>query len=530
MSYSIVGNNKTPVFFLAWYEVCIDEDEDEYADIEGETVDEEDIFGRRAIVPKNSNSTTVTIVFYYHAPTSEWYWDYNYGIDYKPVVPVVFAADSNWQLTQCLNASFYEVSFSGQANGWKSMNVTLTRKLVKDERIVFGVYSDLHGYASNGEVEDPYTTMSYFYWTRAQRRDYASQIAYVSSPEFISQQRNITNDYEISLYLQYENEIESVAYTRTVLGNVRPATANNRKLIWKRKIPSLWNLSSRLTRKTDWKRNALSDGVLSAGAFRSNHLFRAASDSKSFSDDSDKRIFFFRRHEDQEGITARNSRSNRMKKEYSDGCSFSDSLQQLLLIIRSVFSNGEALDFSSHVTDYKRLPESVVDDKELIIRFGDNFRSFTDEVDFEALPFASRLFYRSVQTVLSFWDWLRGKIREANNVVTLFTPVVLEITLNEKNMKRIYKGKTKLRVLFDCGCDLSGYASVNLCGRKPDDTVVSFPAIVKDAEKGIIFYDVQSENDFDQSGWWSFWPEFVFDDDRTSCGKAIRRFVYEVGT
>ena len=429
MCYSIVGNNRTPDFFLAWYEVCIDEDEDEYADIEGETVDEEDIFGRRAIVPKNSNSNTVTIVFYYYAPTSEWYWDYNYGIDYKPVVPVVFAADSNWQLTQCLNASFYETSFVGQANGWKSLNVTLTRKLVKDERIVFGVYSDLHGYASNGEVEDPNTTMSYFYWTRAHRRDYASQIAYVSSPEFISQQRNISNDYEISLYLQYENEIESVAYTRTVLGNVRAASANTRKLVWKRSIPSLWNLSSRLSRKTVWKRNSSSDGVLSAGAFSSNHMFRSASDSKSFSDSSDKRIFFFRHHEDQEDITARSFRSNRMKFETSDGFSFGDSLQQLLLIIRSVFSSGDALDSSSHIADYKRLPESIVDDEELIIHFGDNFRSFTDEVEFEALPFASRLFFRTVQTAISVWDWLRGKIREANNVVTLFCPIADEITL-----------------------------------------------------------------------------------------------------
>lgn len=432
MSYSIVGNNKTPDFFLAWYEVCIDEDEDEYEDMEGETVDEEDIFGRRAIVPKNSNSNTVTIVFYYYTPTSEWYWDYNYGIDYSPVIPVVFAADSNWQLTQCLNASFYETSFVGQANGWKSMNVTLTRKLVKDERIVFGVYSDLHGYASNGEVEDPNTTMSYFYWTRAHRRDYASQIAYISSPEFINQQRNITNDYEISLYLQYENEIESVAYTRTVLGNVRPATANNRKLIWKRNIPSLWNLSSRLTRKTDWKRNALSDGVLSAGAFRSNHIFRAASDSKSFFDLSDKWILFFRNHEDQEEITTRNYRSNRMKIEKNDDFSFSDSLQQLLLIIRSVLSGADALDSSSHVADYKRLPESFVDNEELVIRSGDNSRSFTDEVDFEALPFASRLFFRTVQTVMSFWDWLRGKIREANNVVTLFCPIADEIKMECK--------------------------------------------------------------------------------------------------
>lgn len=432
MSYSIVGNNRTPDFFLAWYEVCIDEDEDEYADIEGETVDEEDIFGRRAIVPKNSNSNTVTIVFYYYAPTSEWYWDYNYGIDYKPVVPVVFAADSNWQLTQCLNASFYETSFVGQANGWKSMNVSLTRKLVKDERIVFGVYSDLHGYASNGEVEDPNTTMSYFYWTRAHRRDYASQIAYVSSPEFISQQRNISNDYEISLYLQYENEIESVAYTRTVLGNVGAATANIRKLVWKRNIPSVWNLSSRLTRKSDWKRNTSSDGALYARAFRSNHLFRSASDSKSFTDATDKRIFFFRSYEDQEEITARNYRANRMKVGNSDGFSFADSIQHFLIILRSVYSDGGGTDSLLHQSDYKRLSESIVDDEGIVIRSGDNFRSFTDEVDFEALPFASRLFFRTVQTVMNFWEWLRGKIREANNVVSLFCPIADEITLECK--------------------------------------------------------------------------------------------------
>ena len=432
MSNSIVGNNRTPDFFLCWYEVCLDEEEDLYEDMEGETVDEEDLFARRAIVPKNSNSKTVTIFFYYHAPTSEWYWDYIYGIDYKPVIPVVFTADSNWQLSQCLNASFQETSFTGQANGWKSLNVTLTRKLVKNERIVFGVYSDLHGYASNGEIEDPNTTMSYLYWTRARRRDFASQIAYISSSEFISQQRCVTNDYEISLYLQYENEIESVAYTRTVLGNVGAATANSRKLVWKRAVPCLWNLSSRLTRKSDWKRNASSDGALSAGAFRFNHLFRSASDSKSFSDANDKRIFFFRSHEDQEEITARNYRSNRMKYETSDGFSFADSLQQLLLIIRSVFSTGGAFDSSSHIADYKRVPESVIDDEELIIRSGDNFRNFTDEVDFEALPFASRLFFRTVQTVMSFWDWLRGKIREANNVITLFCPIADEITLECK--------------------------------------------------------------------------------------------------
>ena len=229
--------------------------------------------------------------------------------------------------------------------------------------------------------------------------------------------------------MQYENEIESVAYTRTVLGNVRAATGNSRKLAWKRTVPTSGNLTALFTRKSAWKRNATSSGHLTSAGFGSNHLFRAARDSKSFSDSSDKRIFFFRHHEDQKEITTKSYRSNRIKFETSDGFSFGDSLQQLLLIIRSVFSSGGALDSSSHIADYKRLPEAIVDDEELIIRSGDNFRSFSDEVDFEDLPFASRLFFRTVQTVMNIWDWLRGKIRETNNVLTFFCPIDLEITM-----------------------------------------------------------------------------------------------------
>ena len=426
MSNSILGHNIEPVVLTTEWEVEIDDDE--YEDMEGEMVDEEDIFGYRAIVPKNSNSTTVSIFFYYYAPTSEWYWNYAYGLDYKPVIPVVFACDSDWKLTQCLNVSLVETNLTGHANGWVQFNITLTRKLIKDEKIVFGVYSDILGYVGD-YIDDPDTTMCYLYWSRARRRDYASQIAYLSSAEFLQKQQGIFSDYEMCIYMQYENEIESVAYTRTVLGNVRAATGNSRKLAWKRTVPTSGNLTALFTRKSAWKRNATSSGHLTSAGFGSNHLFRAARDSKSFSDSSDKRIFFFRHHEDQKEITTKSYRSNRIKFETSDGFSFGDSLQQLLLIIRSVFSSGGALDSSSHIADYKRLPEAIVDDEELIIRSGDNFRSFSDEVDFEALPFASRLFFRTVQTVMNIWDWLRGKIRETNNVLTFFCPIDLEITI-----------------------------------------------------------------------------------------------------
>ena len=96
-------------------------------------------------------------------------------------------------------------------------------------------------------------------------------------------------------------------------------------------------------------------------------------------------------------------------------------------------------------------------------------------------------------------------------------------------MKRIYKGKSKLRILIDTKCDLSGYEDVSIVFMKPDVSQFTVSSVVKDVETGIIFYDVQSEEELNQSGWWTLWPEVRFDDDRTACGRAVRFFVYEAG-
>ena len=70
---------------------------------------------------------------------------------------------------------------------------------------------------------------------------------------------------------------------------------------------------------------------------------------------------------------------------------------------------------------------------------------------------------------------------------------------------------------------------MKIWARKPDGNVVNFQAVVKDVEKGIIFYDVQTADEIDVAGWWTFWPEVIFDDDRTACGRAVKVFVYESG-
>ena len=366
MANSILGNNGACNYYLTEHETEVGDDE--YEDLMGEFVDELDVFGYRAVTPKASQTTSVKIFFYYKAPNSEWYWDYMYGDPYDPIIPLVFSCDSNWKLTELLNSSTYEVTLAGRANGWIEMNVTLKRKLVKNERIFFGVYSDTLGVVHTHEDEDP-TDNCYLYFSTARRSSYANQMAYVTSSQWLSNSMPSKWDFDICCYLQYENEFEGVAYSRTVLGNAR----------------------------------ALS-GL-------------------------EKRIFFFRALENTGVMSSSATRSCRMKIENADEFSLYENLQQLLLIIRSCFSGGGITESLEHKADYKRLPESVIDDLEEVTRCSESFRSASDDVGIEALPFASRLFFRTVQTVMSLWDWLRGKIREANNVITLFCPIDTEITL-----------------------------------------------------------------------------------------------------
>ena len=49
-------------------------------------------------------------------------------------------------------------------------------------------------------------------------------------------------------------------------------------------------------------------------------------------------------------------------------------------------------------------------------------------------------------------------------------------------MKRIYKGKSKLRILIDTKCDLSGYEDVSIVFMKPDESQFTVSAVVKDVD------------------------------------------------
>jgi hypothetical protein len=367
MSNTVLGNKQEYTFYQDYHEVELDDDE--WIELEGELVDGESIVGFRDVCPEASDSTTVQIGFYYKPPDSEWYWDYEYGQPYKPIVPVVFSVASNGNLLECLNQSFTEVDLELLEEDWIVMNVTLKRKLIQNENIFFGVYSDCVG-VTGIDFADADSTWSFYYFSFARRNDYNSAIAYVSSQAFIAQSRKMDCDYCPIIYLEYVNGENGSAYTRTVLGNVGAVAANGRNLFL--------------------KRSSVESSALNTIVFNQNHFSRSYSENKNLTSSNENRIIFSRGLEIITTLTTSSYRALKMKIEKLETPSFSDSLYRLLSSIRSCFS-------SSRLSD--------------------------------DMPLASRVFYRTAISVMSLWDWLRGKIRIENNVLTLFCPITTEIKL-----------------------------------------------------------------------------------------------------
>ena len=122
-------------------------------------------------------------------------------------------------------------------------------------------------------------------------------------------------------------------------------------------------------------------------------------------------------------------RSNHLKTEASSSLVLDDEHNSRMFFNRLGLSEYQISDSSERKVVWKRLLEIPPDVESEVIRKQVLFRFMMSESDFTARPFASRLFFRTVQSVANFWDWLRGKIREANNVKSFYCPIWTEIEM-----------------------------------------------------------------------------------------------------
>ena len=97
-------------------------------------------------------------------------------------------------------------------------------------------------------------------------------------------------------------------------------------------------------------------------------------------------------------------------------------------------------------------------------------------------------------------------------------------------MSKTYKLQTALKIRLTCGQDITGATVKRVKYRKPDGTGGYWDATVEDAESGIIYYDLQSDDDdLDQEGLWTFWAYITFSDGRSAPGEPIQKFFYSEG-
>nr|MCR4736011.1 hypothetical protein [Treponema sp.] len=191
---------------------------------------------------------------------------------------------------------------------------------------------------------------------------------------------------------------------------------------------SVMNVTSGINKKAVFKK-LLSEiqSIVGTASPHQLHIRNAGNSPVSFDDSFSKRMYFARLFSEKKNVSELLSRKHILRRLFDD-------VFEALAIKKSgllLFREGNDLfitdDSNERTLVWKRQLDVISDIESELTRSQEVFRAFENSVDVSALPFASRIFYRTVKTVLSFWDWLRGKIREANNVAAFYCPIWDEI-------------------------------------------------------------------------------------------------------
>ena len=234
------------------------------------------------------------------------------------------------------------------------------------------------------------------------------------------------------IYLEYVNGIESVAYTRTVLGNVGASTLLSKRGIYKRNRNITLAAMSLIWRKGAYKKSVTTTAVFEEAESRKLLMARQAESETTASSNTGRKLGAVRNVQNNGLFLSSETRKLIKRISNTETVGVVEAARRFLFVIRSLILTKEINDSFTHKTVYKKLVQEHTENTDAISKKGHSIRNIESTVDAQTIPFASRLFFRTVQTVSDFWDWVRGKIREANNVVTLFCPIATEIELECK--------------------------------------------------------------------------------------------------
>ena len=368
----------------------------------------------------------VEFYYYYRKPTSEKFYEYCYYAEDFYIYPFLAWYDEDGEdggaWGGIMTSDSQKISLVGRDTGWIHVTLHVDEYIwgrftnngrTFDNTIYIGVYSPilvLNWDTSSANVSGGVVPYEIFWNFDEYEDDTVYDLMTGGYLEDCYDGRRQINDYP-SFYITYRDVTpESFAYA------VNEA--------------AVMNVSSGITKKANFKK--LLSEIKAACATDNRKLIaqRASGiENVTASDSHFWQTIFKRLFSDSANSISSNNRKHSMYKGLEAFSAAEDLQNNHLLFFRGTSSENLVADSTSKKLCYLKLlsPDPKVESD--VVRKQVLFRTADSEIDFTARPFASRLFFRAVQSMAGFWDWIRGKIREANNVVTFFCPIHLEIEM-----------------------------------------------------------------------------------------------------
>lgn len=367
----------------------------------------------------------VEFYYYYRKPTTQAFWDYCYYADDFYIYPFLAWYDDTssdggkWGGIISLDSQ--KISLVGRESGWIHVTLHVEEYIWGrftsngknfDNTLYIGIYSPLLVLCWDNSVSGSDTIIPYeLNWDFEEYEDWSvyelMTQGYLEDCYYYRRQINVYPTF----YITYRDVTpESFAYSVNETSVMNVTSEITKKGIYKKLLQDIKAAVGTSERKLLVKRNGGIDAV-------------------SFTDLFSRRQDYKRLFEEAENLSSLCNRKHGLCKELADSVIDDDVTDKYLLLMRSAESENLISDSTSKKAQwYRQLEidpgiESVVERQQIL------FRALENQIDVSALPFASRLFFRTVQTVMSFWDLLRGKIQEANNVASFYCPIWTEIEM-----------------------------------------------------------------------------------------------------
>ena len=376
---------------------------------------------------RDDGELAIEFYYYYRKPTTSDFWNYCYDPDYFYILPFIASSNDNprygpvgkwWGM---INYNYDKISLVGRESGWIHVTLYVDEYIwgrytengqTYENPLYFGLYSPIpvlvwDNSVSGGIPVTPYDIL----WDYSEFED--DDVYDVLTGGYLEDcyvSRRQISDYP-SFYITFHDVTpDNFNYAVNEAAVINVSSAVNRKSVLKKLMAEIKNITG------------------TAGRHQL-HIRNAGNNALSISDSFAKRLYFTRFLSETKSMATLLSRKHFMTRQFNDVFEPVAFREYKRLLFRSGNDSLLPTDISERKLSWIRQIDLLPSIETEVVRSGESFRSSTDELDVTALPFASRLFFRTVQTVMSLWDCLRGKIREANNIVTFFCPIHLEIEM-----------------------------------------------------------------------------------------------------